>query len=80
MVEFLSGCANLSKQFAAAGFPALAYDIIYGSMDRETICFVSVLWSPPSNFWSRIALLLFGLARHVLAGQELESMMVGRLL
>ena len=43
VVEFLSGCANLSKQFAAAGFPALAYDIIYGSMDRETICFVSVL-------------------------------------
>jgi len=43
VVEFLSGCANLSKQFAAAGFHALAYDIIFGSMDRETICFVSLL-------------------------------------
>ena len=42
VVEFLSGCANLSKQFAAAGFHALAYDIIFGSMDRETICFVSL--------------------------------------
>ena len=67
VVEFFSGCANLSKQFAAVGFHALAYDIIYGP-GNDLLCEstlksafkflkthrVALVWlGTPCKSWSR---------------------------
>ena len=67
IVEFFSGCANLSKTCAAAGFHAIAYDILYGPgndlLCKQTLAAaikfikshaIALVWlGTPCTSWSR---------------------------
>ena len=77
IVEFFSGCANLSKTCAAAGFHAIAYDILYGP-GNDLLCKQTL--AAAIKFINLMQVHLFGWGPPALHGRELEKTMVVPLL